>query len=58
MASRAVFLGSSEKHGAVRRRASLLPVELVLQGGLEDLVLGAFPRVVLPPETPDAFLYR
>ena len=57
-ASRAVFLGSSEKHGAVRRRASLLPVELVLQGGLEDLVLGAFPRVVLPPETPDAFLYR
>lgn len=56
--SRATFLGSTEKFGAVRRRESLLPVELVLQGGGEDFGLSAYPRVILPRETPDAFLYR
>ena len=56
--SQATFLGSTEKFGAVRRRESLLPVELVLQGGAEDFGLSAYPRVILPRESPDAFLYR
>jgi hypothetical protein len=30
----------------------------VLQGSLEDMSLGAFPRWRKPKETPDAFLYK
>ena len=56
--SRAVYRSSNEKHGGMRRRESILPVELVLRGGLEDLGLAAFPRVRLPSQSPDAFLYR
>jgi hypothetical protein len=56
--SEAVYLSSREKFGLVKRRDSVLPVELVLQGGLEDLGLSAFPRVIAPPEAPDAFLYE
>ena len=56
--SDAVFLGTTEKHGALRRAESILPVELVLQGGLEDFGFAAFPRVKLPGETPDAILYK
>ncbi len=56
--SHATFLGSQETHGLVRRRSSLLPVELVLQGGLENFGLSVFPRVTPPGKTPDAFLYR
>lgn len=56
--SHAVFLGSSEKHGSVRRRESILPVDVVLQGGLEDFGFAAVPQIRLPRESPDAFLYR
>jgi hypothetical protein len=56
--SEAVYLSSREKFGLVKRRESVLPVELVLQGGLEDLGLSAFPRILAPPEAPDAFLYE
>jgi tetratricopeptide (TPR) repeat protein len=57
-ASDAVFLGTSEKFGMVRRRESPLPVELVLQGGLEDFSFAAFPRIKLPRGTADAYLYK
>jgi tetratricopeptide (TPR) repeat protein len=57
-ASDAVFLGTSEKYGMVRRRESPLPVELVLQGGLEDFSFAAFPRIKLPRGTADAYLYK
>ncbi len=57
-ASEAVYLSSREKFGLVKRRDSILPVELVLQGGLEDLGFSAFPRIIAPPEAPDAFLYE
>jgi hypothetical protein len=42
----------------VRGRESVLPFDLVLQGSLGDLTLGAFPRWRYPKQTPDAFLYR
>ncbi len=56
--SRAEFLGTRETHGMVRRGESLLPVELVLQGGLEDFGFAAFPRIRTPKESEDSFLYR
>lgn len=52
------FRGMRERYGLVRRRESILPVELVIQGSFPDLGLGAFPRVPLPRPTPDAILYR
>jgi len=52
------FQGVREKYGLVRARESLLPVDLVVQGSLYDMSLGAFPRVRMPKETPDAVLYR
>ncbi len=52
------FRGMREKYGLVRSRESILPFELVLQGSLDDLGLGAFPRIRRPKATPDAFLYR
>ncbi len=57
-ASHAVFLGSHEKNGLTRRRDSLLPVDVVLQGGLEDFGFAAVPQIRIPRESPDAFLYR
>ena len=56
--SEAEFLSSREKYGVVKRTGSVLPVELVLQGGLEDFGFAAFPRIVMPGERADAFLYR
>ena len=47
-----------EKYGMVRSRESILPFELVVQGSLEDLSLGAFPRMRTPRRTPDAMLYE
>jgi hypothetical protein len=47
-----------EKFGLVRGRESILPVELVLQGSLSDLGVGAFPRLRLPRRDPDVILYR
>ena len=49
--------GIRERYGMVRSR-DMLPVQLVLQGSLTDLTLGAFPRLRAPPETSDAVLYR
>jgi hypothetical protein len=56
--SRYAFRGIRERYGLVRRRDSILPVELVVQGSIQDLTLGAFPRIRLPKRTPDAFLYE
>jgi hypothetical protein len=52
------FRGMRETYGIVRGRESILPVELVVQTGLEDLGFGAFPRIRMPKETPDQILYR
>jgi len=52
------YLSARERHGAVRARDSILPVELVLQGSFDDFALGAFPRIRLPRKTPDAALYE
>lgn len=52
------FRGMRELYGIVRGRESLLPVELVVQSGLEDFGFGAFPRIRMPKETPDQILYR
>lgn len=52
------FRGMRERYGLVRKRESILPVELVVQGSLQDLTLGAFPRIRLPRPTPDAFLFE
>jgi hypothetical protein len=52
------FEGMRERYGIVRGRESILPVELVLQTGLEDYGFGAFPRIRMPRETPDQILYR
>ena len=56
--SQAEFLSTQEKYGNVRHRRSILPVELVLRGDLDNLGLAAFPRIRLPREEPDAFLYK
>jgi hypothetical protein len=56
--SRYTYKGMRERYGLVRGRESILPFDLVLQGSLTDLSLGAFPRIRKPRETPDAFLYR
>jgi hypothetical protein len=47
-----------ERYGMVRKRESILPVELVLQGSFEDLGLGAYPRLRGVRPTPDAVLFR
>ena len=52
------FRGLRERYGLVRKRESILPVELVVQGSLDDMSLGAFPRIRMPKPTPDAFLYE
>jgi len=53
-----VYQGLRERYGMVRSRESILPFDLVFQGSLSDLGLGAFPRWRYPDHTPDAFLYR
>ncbi len=53
-----VYESLREQYGMVRGRDSILPFDLVFQGSLFDLSLGAFPRWRQPKETPDAFLYR
>ena len=52
------YLGLRERYGMVRTRESILPFDLVLQGSLETLTLGAFPRMRAPKKTPDAILYE
>ena len=56
--ARYAYRGIRERYGMVRSREALLPVELVVQGSLSDLTLGAFPRLRPPKTTPDAVLYR
>jgi hypothetical protein len=53
-----VFKGMRERYGLVRGRESILPVDLVLQGSLPSMQLGAFPRIRTPKATPDAILYK
>jgi hypothetical protein len=53
-----VFKGLRDKYGLVRGRESILPVDLVLQGSLPSLGLGAFPRIRTVKPTPDAILYK
>lgn len=53
-----VFKGLRDKYGLVRGRESILPVDLVLQGSLPTLGLGAFPRIRSAKPTPDAILYK
>lgn len=52
------YRGMRERYGLVRSRESILPFDLVLQGSLSDLSMGAFPRLRTPKATPDAILYR
>jgi hypothetical protein len=56
--ARYAYRGMRERYGMVRSREALIPVELVVQGSLSDLTLGAFPRLRPPKTTPDAVLYR
>ena len=56
--ARYAYRGMRERYGMVRSREALIPVELVVQGSLSDLTLGAFPRLRTPKTTPDAVLYR
>ncbi|MGH7336113.1 MAG: hypothetical protein ACREI7_00925, partial [Myxococcota bacterium] len=56
--ARYAYRGMRERYGMVRSRESLIPVEVVVQGSLSDLMLGAFPRLRPPRTTPDAVLYR
>ncbi len=53
-----VYQGMAERYGLVRARDSLLPFDIVVQGSVSDLGLGAFPRWREPRLTPDFFLYR
>jgi hypothetical protein len=57
-ASSFAFLSRSERLNALRRGESILPVELVVRGGLEDFGVAAMPRIRMPDETEDAFLYK
>jgi len=52
------YQGVRERYGIVRGREGVLPFDIVVQGSLGDLGLGAFPRWREPKQTPDAFLYR
>ncbi len=56
--ARYAYRGIRERYGMVRSREALIPVELVVQGSLSDLTLGAFPRLRPPKTTLDAVLYR
>ena len=51
------YTGMRERYGMVRARDPWLPFDLVVQGSLSDLSLGAFPRWREPKKTPDAGLY-
>jgi tetratricopeptide (TPR) repeat protein len=52
------FVGVRERYNIVRSRESILPVEIVISGSFPDLGLGAYPRIRMPRETPDAVLYK
>ena len=52
------YRGLRERYGVVRRREPILPFDIVVQGSLSDLSLGAFPRLREPRPTADASLYE
>jgi hypothetical protein len=52
------FVGVREKYNMVRSRESILPFDIVISGTFPSLGLGAFPRLRMPKETPDAPLYK
>lgn len=52
------YTSTRERFGLVRGREPILPFDIVIQGSLHDLGLGAFPRMRMPKPTPDAILYR
>lgn len=52
------YRGMRERYGVVRSRESILPFDVVISGSLDDMTLGAFPRIRPPRETPDAILYK
>ncbi|HVN39040.1 MAG TPA: hypothetical protein VMW19_12805 [Myxococcota bacterium] len=52
------YKGMRERYGVVRGRDPWLPFDLVLQGSLANLSLGAFPRWREPAKTPDAPLFQ
>jgi hypothetical protein len=52
------YRGLRERYGIVRRREPILPFDLVVQGSLSDLSLGAFPRMRSADEPKDALLYE
>jgi hypothetical protein len=52
------YTGMRERYGMVRAREPWLPFDLVVQGSLADLSLGAFPRWREPKKTPDSALYE
>jgi hypothetical protein len=56
--SQYTYTGVRERYGMVRTRESILPFDIVVQGNLNTLSLGAFPRIRTPKETPDAMLYK
>jgi hypothetical protein len=56
--SDATFLSSREKHGFIRRKEPIIPVELVVRGGLEEFGFAAYPRILAPAESEDVWLYR
>ena len=53
-----VYRGMRERYGMVRARESILPFDVVIQGSLTDMSIGAFPRIRMPKKTPDAILYE
>ena len=53
-----VYKSVRERYGMVRSRDSVLPFDIVFGGSLDDMSLGAFPRIRPPRETPDAILYK
>jgi hypothetical protein len=57
-ASSFAFLSRNERLNPLRRGQSILPVELVVRGGLEDFGVAAMPRIKMPAETDDAILYK
>jgi hypothetical protein len=52
------YQGMRDRYGLVRRREPLLPFDIVVQGSLTDLSLGAFPRMRAPEPPEDALLYE
>ena len=56
--ARYAYRGMRERYGMVRSREALIPVELVVQGSLSDLMLGAFPRLRRRRRRPTRVLYR